>query len=62
MDRIVSSVIYEDSADYVFQATRPDGWIADQFTFYGPFSAGYELAVKRGRLRGDDLTVTWTKR
>jgi hypothetical protein len=51
---------YEESGDYVFQATRPGGWLADQFSFYGPFSAGYELAVKRGQLY-DATTITWTK-
>ena len=52
---------YEESVDYVFQCTRANGWIADQFTFYGPFSAGYELAGRRAALC-DAPKITWTKR
>lgn len=51
MDSIVNSVIYEDSDDYVF-ILRDDSGERDRFSFYGPYSAGLELAEKRARLHG----------
>ena len=42
--------MYEESKSYVFEASTADGTLKDRFDFYGPFSAGYELAVKRGAL------------
>lgn len=52
---------YEESRDYVFKCWRPNGQVADRFTFYGPFGAGYELARRRSELC-DAPVITWTLR
>ena len=41
---------YEESQDYVFEATDASGTVRDRFSFYGPYSAGMELARRRGEL------------
>ena len=43
---------YEESQDCVFEAVDATGTVRDRFSFYGPFSAGYELAGQRGALYG----------
>ena len=52
MDRIVNSVIYEDSDEYTFELVGEGGKVKDRFWFYGPYSAGLELAEKRAALKG----------
>ena len=42
--------MYEESNGYIFELSTADGTLRDMFEFYGPFSAGYELAEKRGAL------------
>jgi hypothetical protein len=37
---------YEESRDYTFEITS-DGVVKDRFWFYGPYSAGMELAELR---------------
>ena len=41
---------HEPSKAYIFEARTADGTLKDRFSFYGPFSAGFELATKRGAL------------
>ena len=42
--------MYEESSGYIFELSTTDGTLRDMFEFYGPFSAGYDLAEKRGAL------------
>ena len=42
--------VYEESGDYVFEAVDATGTVRDRFSFFGPFTAGMELAVRRGAL------------
>ena len=44
--------MHEESQDYVFEAVDASGTVRDRFSFYGPYSAGYELAQQRGALYG----------
>ncbi len=42
--------MYEESNGYIFELSDANGTLRDIFEFYGPFSAGYDLAEKRGAL------------
>lgn len=50
---------YEPSKGYVFEITDKDGRIRDRFSFYGPFSAGHELAERRAALYGAGVIWIW---
>ena len=45
-----ADMTHEPSRAYIFEARTADGTLKDRFSFYGPFSAGFELATKRGAL------------
>lgn len=51
--------MHDSSEEYVFEMIAADGRVIDYLDFYGPYSAGLELAVKRATARGTGrITVT----